>query len=157
MKIQKWLMKWFHPLVLRSVFLWPLYHHHLCQCRAGSDRKPDTSFLVNLPSKLHSTGLPFTAAVHHRETSVHRKPLPHHLRPQIFPLQGRSAEYVLGCLYSGEYIQDQTWHSMHSHLSFNSADVLTGWRDDRAPVQRWFTVFGRDPAENISLSNCSPA
>lgn len=96
------------PLILRCVFFWPLYHHHLCQCRAGSDRKPDTSLPVYMPPKLHSTGLPFTAAVHHRAASVHRQPLPHRLCPQIFPLEGRSAEHVLRCLYGGEYSRDKT-------------------------------------------------
>ncbi|TMS23348.1 Phospholipid phosphatase-related protein type 1, partial [Larimichthys crocea] len=84
------------------LLLRPLHDHHLCQRRSSGDRKPDASFPVRLQTKLHRSGLPVSAAVHHRPPSLHRKPVPDHVRPEIFPLQRRSAQLLFSHLHSGE-------------------------------------------------------
>ncbi len=66
-------------LPLRCLRLWPVHHHHLCQCRPGGDRKPDTSLPVCLPTKLHRAGLPVHHAVHRRAPCLHREPTDCHV------------------------------------------------------------------------------
>lgn len=85
----------------RCLLLWSLCHHHLCQCRSGGDRKPDASLPVRLQTKLHSSRLPVSSAVHHREPSLHRKPFPGGVRSQILPVQRCSAQLLFSHLHSG--------------------------------------------------------
>lgn len=70
----------------RRLLLRPLHHHHLCKRWSGGDRKPDTSLPVCLQAKLHRSGMPVPAAVHHRAPGLHRKPVRGGVRTQILPL-----------------------------------------------------------------------
>lgn len=91
----------FLSLFPRCVLLRSLCHHHLCQCRSGGDRKSDASLPICLQTKLHSSGLPVSSAVHHREPSLHRKPLPSGVCPQILPVQRCSTQLLFSHLHSG--------------------------------------------------------
>lgn len=69
-----------YTLVLsRCLCLWSIHHDHFRQCWPGSDRKPDASLPVCLPTKLHSIRLPVHDAVHHRATGLHRQPTDCHV------------------------------------------------------------------------------
>lgn len=85
----------------RCLLFRPLYHHHLCQCRSSGDGTPDASFPISLQAKLHSSGLPLTAAVHHGAPSLQRKPIPGGVRSQILPLQRCRAQLLFSHLHSG--------------------------------------------------------
>lgn len=91
---------------LRCLCLRPVHHHHLRQCRPGSDRKPDASLPVCLPAELHGARLPVHHAVHHRATRLHGQPSDCHVRAQIFPVEGRSAQRLLGSVHSGRLERD---------------------------------------------------
>lgn len=88
-------------LPYRCLLFWPLYHHHLCQCRSSSDGTSDASFPNSLQAKLHSTGLPVTTAVHHRAPSLQRKPIPGGICSQILPLQRCRPQLLFSHLHSG--------------------------------------------------------
>lgn len=94
----------FSFFIYRCLLFRPLYHHHLCQCRSGSDGTPDASFPNSLQAKLHGTGLPVTAAVHHRAPSLQRKPIPGGICSQILPLQRCRAQLLFSHLHSGREI-----------------------------------------------------
>lgn len=74
------------PLLHRRVCLRLVHHCHFCQCRPGGDGKPDASFPVRLPTKLHSVRLPVNHAVHHRAPRLHRQPLGCHVSTEILPI-----------------------------------------------------------------------
>lgn len=89
-------------LSLRCLHIRRVYHHHLCQCWAGSDRKPDASLPVSMPTKLHSTGLPFQPTVHHRTQSLHGKPPHSSICTEILSLQRCGPQCLFCSVYSGE-------------------------------------------------------
>ncbi len=89
-------------LSLRCLHLRRVHHHHLCQCWTGSDRKPDASLPVSVPTKLHSTGLPFQPTVHHWAQSLLGKPPHSSICTEILSLQRCGPQCLFCSVYSGE-------------------------------------------------------
>lgn len=74
---------------------------HLRQCRAGGDRKPDSSLPLGLQTKLHGARLPSQHAIHHRAPGLHGQPSRGPVCAEILPLQGRSAQRLLCSVQRG--------------------------------------------------------
>lgn len=105
---------------IRCLLLRPLHHHYLCQCRSSGDWKPDTSFPVCLQAKLHSSGLPVSAAVHRRAPSLHRKPLLGGIGAQVLPLKRCGPQLLLSHLHSGRKLCGGRWTLKARWLEFGS-------------------------------------
>lgn len=112
----------------RCLLLRPLRHHHLCQRRTSGDRSPDSSFLNSLQAKLHSPGLPVTAAVHHRASSLHRKPIPGGVRSQVLPLQRCGTQLLFSRLHGGRKLLmagiEKMSSLLKSAITYSNTEVI---------------------------------
>lgn len=118
----------FFYFLRRCLLLRPLRHHHLCQRRTSGDRSPDSSFLNSLQAKLHSPGLPVTAAVHHRASSLHRKPIPGGVRSQVLPLQRCGAQLLFSRLHGGRKLLmagiEKMSSLLKSAITYSNTEVI---------------------------------